>query len=533
MSKKIEILTLFLLIVFSIYCSLIKGISFDETFEMNMGKERLRYLFSLGSYTYYDYADQRYYPGLYNTLSIFVTKMFPIKYEIHIWHLNNLIFSLFTIVGIYKITSKLFNKKVGKIVFLLCLLNPSFFGHMSINSKDLIIAFANVWSTYLLLQYLENQHINERRNRYLILTGLAVGLGTGVRIVFIGSLIPLAILVVLEILFFKKIINSQFSIKKFILDILIVSVIAYFLMIIFWPNVHSNIFLAPFQLFLESTAREFGLPWILFNGNYYATDGVPKSYLLVNLLYKLPEFILLTYIIFVFLFIFKKKYFKSYFPLEKVKIFSILFIVIFPNLFLFIIPYKIYDGLRLFLYLIPYFNIIPALVIYYLIADFNLKTSKFFLAVLLPLTIYYLFIFVSLTPYQYSYLNFFNGDFSKASKKFENDYWGLSIKELINKIPENENLISKDRIKIAFCGVSRLQAKIYLNKLANFKYTEADYYSEDFDYVIMTNRSQGKKHHDEDDKLENVKTCFENFKGVDVLSVKRKGLVLSVLRKKF
>ena len=79
-----------------------------------MGKERLRFLFSLGSYTYYDYADQRYYPGLYNTLSIFVTKMFPIKYEIHIWHLNNLIFSLLTILGIYKITSKLFNKKVGK-----------------------------------------------------------------------------------------------------------------------------------------------------------------------------------------------------------------------------------------------------------------------------------------------------------------------------------------------------------------------------------------------------------------------------------
>ena len=51
-------------------------------------------------------------------------------------------------------------------------------------------------------------------------------------------------------------------------------------MIIFWPNVHSNIFLAPFQLFLESTTREFGLPWILFNGNYYATAGVPKSYLL-------------------------------------------------------------------------------------------------------------------------------------------------------------------------------------------------------------------------------------------------------------
>ena len=35
------------------------------------------------------------------------------KFEIEIWHLTNTIFSIFTVFGIYKITSNLFDKKVG------------------------------------------------------------------------------------------------------------------------------------------------------------------------------------------------------------------------------------------------------------------------------------------------------------------------------------------------------------------------------------------------------------------------------------
>ena len=32
--------------------------------------------------------------------------------------------------------------------------------------------------------------------------------------------------------------------------------------------------------------------------------------------------------------------------------------------------------------------------------------------------------------------------------------------------------------------------------------------------------------------LENAKTCFEKFKGTDVVTVKRNGLILSTIRKK-
>ena len=128
-------------------------------------KKRLKYLLSFGSYDYHGGSDQGFYPSFYDTLLAFVTKLFPKKFEIETLHLVNYSFSLFSIFGISKISSELFNKKIGKIVFVLSFLNPAFFGHMAINQKDMIIAFANIWTTYLIIRYLKNQEIDEKRKR--------------------------------------------------------------------------------------------------------------------------------------------------------------------------------------------------------------------------------------------------------------------------------------------------------------------------------------------------------------------------------
>ena len=527
MSKKIEISTLILLFIFAIYCALATGSFWDEPYEMTIGKDRLKYLLSFGSYEYLNhYIKTEFYPGFYNTLAIFVTKMFPIKYEIEVWRLLHVTFSILTIFGIYRISKTLFNKKVGKIVFLLCFLNPIFFGHMIMNSKDTIMVFAHVWSTYIFLKYLQNQNQKNKRKRYIILAGLTAGLGMGVRFPFLVTLIPLFIFLIIDILFFKKIINHKFLLKKFILDLIIVLIIAYLIAVSCWPQVHGNIFLDPFKFLILDT----GVPWIIFNGNYFDTSQLPNSYIIINLLYKSPEFILLCYLIFIFLISINKKKITANFNSFFIKIFLILLIVLFPIIYFIFLPYRVYDGLRLFLYITPYFNIIPGLVIYYLLINLNTITSKVLSITLTTLFIYYIYIFISLTPYQYTYLNKLNGDFSTSYNKFENDYWATSIKELIKKIPTNTNLISNNKkIKISFCGAPHNLSGRELDKLKNFDYEVMNLYEGDFDYVIMTNRAIADR---DENVLKNVKSCFEKIKGEDIIKVERNGLMLSTLRKK-
>ena len=74
-----------------------------------------------------------------------------------------------------------------------------------------------------------------------------------------------------------------------------------------------------------------------------------------------------------------------------------------------------------------------------------------------------------------------------------------------------------------------------MKKIKNFQFKQVNWLTEDYDYIIMTNRAFGIDGGEKTkgaDNLLNVKTCFDRFKGIDVITVSRNGLVLSTLRKK-
>ena len=127
--------------------------------------------------------------------------------------------------------------------------------------------------------------------------------------------------------------------------------------------------------------------------NFYRTYETPRTYLIINLFYKLPEFILLSYIIFVYLFFNDKNFFLTHFKFVKTKLSYLLFIIVFPIVIASLMALKIHDGLRYFLFLMPYLSIIPAMAIYYLIYNIKLNIHKFYLTSILVLFIYYLFNF--------------------------------------------------------------------------------------------------------------------------------------------
>ena len=395
---------------------------------------------------------------------------------------------------------------------------------MSINSKDTILAFCHVWITYSLYKYLIKQNHRVKSNKYIITIGILASVGTGIQLVFLGSLIPILIFLLLEIFLFKKIINDNFRIKKLLFDLIKSFIIFYSLLVLFWIDTHENILLLPFEYIMSTLSDNFwtGWPYNLMNGNYYFSTEVPKNYLLTNLYYKSPEYFLFAYIAFPVLILSSKKFFNKEFVLFNYKITLLVIILIYPILIFYVIPYPVYDGMRLFLWCLPYFCIIPSLTFYYLIKNFNSLKVKITSLLFVSFIAYFLYTFFIITPYQYTYLNIFNGKKEYRYKKFENDYWGVTLKELLEKSKfENDKTLY-----FSSCGINGEIAKKYLiEKKLNFILVNP----ENADYVIMTNRATL----DTKNNPNKIINCFDSIDGKNVFSVKRNGLVLSAIKKRF
>ena len=513
------------LIFFSIYCALNVGLTWDEDFLIyTQGKRAVDYLFSLGKINE-DIFRGEYYSPIYYSIKYFFINMLPLKFRVEVSYLINLFFSFLAIIGIKKLTELLFNRDVGKITFLVLFFYPVFFGHMAFNSKDTIIALCHVWIFYLLLRYIKNGNKNKSSINNFYLIGILAAVGSGINLFFLGSLIPVAVIVLLEIYFIKKIINKNFDLKIFYLHIIKAFLLFYFVLILFWIDTHPNILTLPVKLFSDWAFGDLfrGYPFMLFNGNHYIITDVPKSYLILNLLYRSPEYFLFSYILFVFIF-FISNFFKKNFRNFNYKILIIFLMIINPFIIVLLTPFSIYDGLRHVLWLIPYICIIPGLVIYYLLKNINSIKVKIAGVVMFLLFFVFFLNFLILTPYQYTYLNLFNGNSKNFIHKFENDYWGSSAKELISKINFDKNT----EFTYGVCGINRSVVEMYLKKrgFVNSR-METPNKSE---YIFMTNRAVVK---DEKGLFEsnNVSNCYSLYSGINVFEVKRKNVVLTVMRK--
>ena len=502
--------------LFSLYCIFFIGIAYDQIFHIENGERRLKYLLSLGRYDYYDILHLRYYPGLYDTISAFFATVFPRKFYYESFHIINFVLGITGIIGLKKVVKYFFGPNVAKIFFLISILTPVYFGHLSINPKDTIIATSNFWIIYYVIKYLK---INDEliRTNISIKLGFFLGLGIGVRIIFLGTLIPILLFLFTEIFFLKKI-TQRIRLKNFIKHIFYILIISYILLVFCWPNTHSNIFTEPYKLFLDSFRDQSLGPQIsYFFGKFYQTQNTPWYYFIINFIFKTPVIYLTTFIIF---FIFYKKIKFIHVKNENFDYF-ILFTLVnltLPILISIVLGLKIHDGIRYFLYLVPIFNILPAIYIDYLLKNLHINYNKVFFALLLPLLFIFLIKFITITPYQYSYINFFNDIFLKKNS-FENDYWGTSTKELIRRFVDK--IDDSSSIRIATCGANPVNVKYYLRKygLKNFILTD---FNSKFDYAILINRAIF------DDKIKDNFTCYSKFNNKKTfLIINKAGIELS------
>ena len=389
------------------------------------------------------------------------------------------------------------------------------------------------WIFCLTLKYLRMQNLRQKSNNYIIYISILGAAASGLELVFLGTLIPIFLFIIIDIFLLKKITNINFNIKLFFIDLIKVFFIFYFILILFWVDTHPNIFTLPYNYFLEhlslvSGELPRGRPFNLINGEYYLSWQVPKFHFLINLFYKSPEYFLATYIVFIVVFITSNDFFTKRFRFFNYKISLIFSIMLLPVLIGQIMPVVTYDGMRHYLWVIPYFCVIPGLTIFYLIENFHLVKAKLTLSFLSIFIIYLFYNFFISTPYQYTYLNLLNGKSENRYQKFENDYWGVSANELIKDVNFNKNKITK----LAICGVHP-RIFDYLKNQGEVNLIRT--HPKDADYIIMTNRVllvSGSLTKSSNNKTVKMMNCFDKFKGENVFELKRNGLLLSAVRKK-
>ena len=500
----------YLLIFYVFYCAIIIGQSWDEGYYHKIGKINLDYLLSFGLLENDFYSKYRF-STLYWSFSSLMSQLFPKSFQIEAHHIINATFGLLAIVGLYKITRIILNKEIGKISALILFFIPFFFGHLAINSKDTILAFSHVWIIYYLLKYINKSNNLNRRIYTILKLSVLSAIGTGIQLLFLGSMVPILILFLINIVFFKK-----KSLKIVFLDIFLFLIFFYSILILFWVDTHNNIILQPINFFLKSLTIDAGWPFNLVNGNYFSSVEVPYGYILINYFYKLPEFVVFLYLISIPVIIVNLKKLELLFNNFKIVITFILFSLFYPTIVLIFIHYAIYDGVRLFIWSVPYLAIIPAITIF-LIYQSRFILSKLAQITLLFLFLFHIFNFLSITPYHYTYLNYFAGPKNERYKRFENDYWSTSIKELIL----SSNLQDK-KINFYTCGINSEIAKIYMK----LKYGRSELTGLDkAKYIVMTNRTIFS------DKEKKISNCYDEFSFKNVHEVKRNGVVLSSIGK--
>lgn len=514
--KKIEILLLVLIFFYSLYCSLIIGASWDEFYHYKNGDNIFRYIFSLGTLEYRS-ANFIYHYGLYDFLASFFSKNFTRNFLVESHHLFNLFFSIGSVFGIYQITKNLFNSQIAKICFLLCFFNPIYFGHFSINPKDTIIAFSYIWIFYIILKYFQSLKNFNKRVNYVTYLIFLLSLGLSIRLTFLILLIPLFLILFIE--FFKK--EEIKNFKPLLIDLTIVIISSFIITIIFWPDSHGNILKDPFinifQYFNNFFNSSFGLPFGIINGSFYDTQNTPWFYLFISLFHKLPIYVLLSFFLSPFLFL--DKNFKKMIILKNY--FYILLHIIFLFLMVLIFKPGINDGVRYFLYIIPLILVISSLSIFYIFQFSNL----FFKSTFVFLIFLNLFTFFKLTPYHYAFINNLNGKYENNLNKYDVDYWGTSLKELVIN-SKKEKIFSNDKIYVfSSCGLNQNNLEFYLDKYTNIEYSFVPN-DENYDYIFFINRLD-----DSSLDLDLIDTCYNNFFKNEILSVKRNNLSFAFISK--
>ena len=420
--------------------------------------------------------DLRYYGPAYLTgmlvLVNAVQHLFPNLSTIDLWHMGNFLSLQLGLICLYLLLRRFMGVPPALTTTALFSTQPLIWGHSFINPKDIpFLAFftASVYSGLKMLDHFERQNFAWKglvRNAWFYAACVLLGLTISIRILGFAA----AGIVLFHFVFInaKKVLRLSYAYVG----------LALFVSLLTWPSLWPS----PVIYFLQSIYAMWKFQWVgyvLFNGTYYWSNDLPRTYVPQLLAMQLTEPVLIVSLI-------GGLTFLSAGLREKYRRLFILFLVwfLFPLTYILVHGMNLYDNTRQLLFLFPGLFLLTAIGIDFL---FGLAKAAWIQVAVAALILFPGVLGIARShPYEYAFYNFLTISRTQIFRKYETDYWATSFKDtafyLNRNAPQDSQVIAWGPAHlIARYARPDLDVKSF-DDLTDATYVSAPY------YLVLTTR---------------------------------------------
>jgi hypothetical protein len=440
------------------------GISNDEPVQRNYGHMLLDFYRSgFQDQSAFGYRDLYLYGGLFDMIAAALEPLVPIA----AWDLRHLLTAMCGFGGAVltaRLARDLAGERAGFFAVLALALTGAWSGAMFTHTKDIPFAAAMIYAIYAITRLLPA--LPKPSWSQVLNVGIAIGIAMGLRVGAILAVFYLGVAVCVALLwqqnastdFFKRALQCTPRLLAALAIAVIVMAIAWPWSVMGWDHV--------FKAATAFSDVSYAITTIV-DGVYFKIVDVPRSYLPMHLLVRLPELALLGIAFAIALA--SSALIRRRIEWRSLPLFTpTLLAAGFPIAFALLTAPAMYNGVRHFTFVLPPLAVIAALGID--AAWIRFKSLRLVFAVF-AVTLFGLAADAAATlarlhPYQYVAYNHLVGGLRGAYDRWEMDYWGDSIREaaaLLNEWVTKENIPNDRHYTVALCAES-IQGATYLQQ---------------------------------------------------------------------
>ncbi|SHI34718.1 hypothetical protein SAMN05444280_101172 [Tangfeifania diversioriginum] len=463
------------------------AVNVDEQLHYPHAKKVVNWYFTLGedrSCLDTPKSNLKYYGQSVDNLTALINRVFSIENEFLLRHYAGAFFFWLLLLFSGMIARKVTGSyQVATITVLTLLLMPRLFGQAFGNLKDIPFATGYTAGVFMIIKFLKE--MPRPRWRTAVFLGLAIAFTVSVRaggFILFGYLA----LCIFTFLFWKPFYLNSVSTKPVFVrltgQVTVILFIGYFAGLLFWPFALQNVFSHPLESLNLMEHYSVNIRQI-FEGELTWSAQLPWYYVPKWLLISTPEFIMVG-LLFSLFFVVREFIDRKYSCENCLYTIFILFVFVFPVVYVIAIGSNLYSGIRQMLFVLPFVGILAAIGIWKFVKWLAGNNKKLFfpsITILIALAFLPVKHQAATFPAGYVYFNSISGGNKKAWSNYEYDYYFHGIKQPADYLI---NLAGNDDIKVVMnCNLTNYFSTYPNIEVGYSRYLERS--STDWDYAIF------------------------------------------------